>query len=409
MLRYDPTGQRRGDLEDCDSVPTAAPDSPSPTIREGKPRLDSIDMLRAVAVTAVFALHVRGFWIGDDAGVRGLAFVVDRVAAQGAAGVDLFIVLSGFCMTYPLVRGRTDVAKISAVRFYRRRAIRLFPAYYAALAILIALLLVPPLQRALVARPIAAWDVIAHALFIQPFSPNTLPSINGPLWSISLEVTLYLVFPLTLIILNKFGWSWMIGGSLLAAVGWFSLIDTLGASSDPQGLTSVMQYWLPGHYFEFVLGMLAADMVCRPRRRQQLAAIITLPCAALVGAAGTAAGSSVIRTLGWGIAAFALTIVAAGRSTGRLHTSFPRITAVGTRLGLVSYSFYLLHQPIVLLIGAVVRDLGLPPLMVYSLALPAGMTVVYFVARAFFLIVERPFLLAGSMRNAIRSEECQRL
>src|SRR5690349_16436976 len=75
-------------------------------VGSGKRRLDFIDVLRAVAVFAVFSLHIRGYWVDPGTDPTGVAFVFDRIAAQGAAGVDLFVVLSGFCMMYPLIRDR---------------------------------------------------------------------------------------------------------------------------------------------------------------------------------------------------------------------------------------------------------------------------------------------------------------
>lgn len=367
-------------------------------VRAGRVRLDFIDMLRAVAVLAVFALHARAFWVSEDVEALGLLFVVDRIAAQGAAGVDLFIVLSGFCMTYPLLRGTSGVARISAARFYRRRAIRLLPAYYAALAVVVCVLLIPDLQPRMTARPVEPLDVLFHSLLVQPFDPERVGAINGPLWSISLEVTLYLVFPLGLLLLRRFGWAPLVGGSIALALAWYGLIDLVQGGEHDQW-AQVMEFWLPGHYFEFVLGMLAADLLCRPRSRQTMMATIALPCAALVGAVGTVTAVGAARTLGWGVAAFALTVAAGGWS-GSHRLSW--LARTGTRLGLVSYSFYLLHQPFLLLTSGMVRDTGLSPLAVYALAVPIGLLGMYAVALAFFRLFERPFLNAGSMRDAIK-------
>ena len=72
-----------------------------------KGRLDYIDVLRAVAVLSVVSVHVWGYWLhapiqsAHGASPRALLF---RWASLGSWGVDLFIVISGFCLAHPLFK-----------------------------------------------------------------------------------------------------------------------------------------------------------------------------------------------------------------------------------------------------------------------------------------------------------------
>src|SRR6478609_6240263 len=180
--------------------PTAAPTAPVATRR-----LAYVDTLRGFAALWVFLLHVHGYWLdnvrppklsGDGVLVRAMGF--------GGAGVDIFIVLSGFCLTLPLIRdGR--VRDLEPRPFFRRRAYRLLPAYYAAVLLVMALELVPGLRERLVSRDLTPLDGLTHLTLTFPLFGDTLSSVNGSLWSISLEATLYLGFPLLLLVHRRWG------------------------------------------------------------------------------------------------------------------------------------------------------------------------------------------------------------
>src|SRR4051794_21277128 len=99
---------------------------------EGSSRLDQLDGLRTIAVAAVVVQHAFGFL---------------RLSPQsegfesGAAGVRLFFVLSGFLITGILLGARTSAEREGASRwvvwraFYYRRALRILPLGYLAIAI----------------------------------------------------------------------------------------------------------------------------------------------------------------------------------------------------------------------------------------------------------------------------------
>lgn len=362
-------------------------------------------MLRAVAVLAVFGVHARAFWTsGTDVSGPGPAFLLDRLLAQGAAGVDLFVVLSGFCLTYPLVRGRQQgLARIDTGKFYKRRAFRILPAYYAALGLLVVLECVPVVQRQLVGAPLTARAVLAHLLLLQPFDLRTLGAINGPFWSISLEVTLYLAFPLLLVALRRYGWAALVSATVLLACAWHGLDLLLHAVAPGRVLGGDLETLLPAHLFQFVLGMLAADMYCRPRRRQLHVAGTALLVGALLGAGGTVLDESLARTLGWGGAAFGLTVLACCTSALRLPALGRPVRAL-SRLGAVGYSFYLLHQPFLLLTAPLAHRLPQDVLLLDAVAFTVALGLMYLVATLWFRMVERPFLVAGGMRDAILPE-----
>src|SRR5690606_4855547 len=124
----------------------------------------------------------------------------------GAHGVDIFVVLSGFVPTLPLMApGRS----LNVRQFYGRRMWRIVPAYWVALAFA-SILAVGPTWDLVVAEPATAWDVVVHVFGLQTVFVSTLGSINGSLWSISLEILLYLLFPVLVLVLHRIGGAWLV-------------------------------------------------------------------------------------------------------------------------------------------------------------------------------------------------------
>lgn len=88
----------------------------------------SLDGLRCLAIGSVIAAHATVTARGED--------------HWGRQGVNLFFVISGFLITTLLLRERSRDGSISLKNFYLRRALRIFPLYYAVLALYIVIVLV---------------------------------------------------------------------------------------------------------------------------------------------------------------------------------------------------------------------------------------------------------------------------
>ena len=114
--------------------------SPQPAAREGSvpwtaTHLPALDGVRGLAIALVLAYHFVAF--SEPASLVERALV--QVCDFGAAGVDLFFLLSGFLITGILVetRGRSHFFR----NFYTRRVLRIFPLYY---GVLVAVFLIAP-------------------------------------------------------------------------------------------------------------------------------------------------------------------------------------------------------------------------------------------------------------------------
>jgi peptidoglycan/LPS O-acetylase OafA/YrhL len=155
-----------------------------------KPRnIPSLDGLRAISVGTIIAAHMSGvvaqripllpFWL---------------YVAWGSLGVQTFFVISGFLITLILLKELNATGTISLGRFYFRRALRIFPAFYVYLAAGFALTLAGVFAGELKAFLIAG-----------TYTTNYL-GLNSPLlehtWSLSLEEQFYLLWPAALLLLG---------------------------------------------------------------------------------------------------------------------------------------------------------------------------------------------------------------
>ena len=171
----------------------------------------ALDGLRGVAILSVMLYHFTGSYKGTNPLLLAWGFI----AGAGWMGVDLFFVLSGFLITGILYD--TARAERKVKNFYARRALRIFPLFY---AVLFGLLLLTPLLK-MHWRP-------EHLLYFFYLSNSTellvhsfrLPSqwVNlGHLWSLAVEEQFYLIWPFVVWrVRNRVKLLWIILAVLIA-------------------------------------------------------------------------------------------------------------------------------------------------------------------------------------------------
>jgi peptidoglycan/LPS O-acetylase OafA/YrhL len=180
--------------------------APKPLPRFYHPEIDG---LRFVAFAAVFAHHAL-----PHAPLNAVARVSPAIAGwiaaaarAGGFGVDLFFVISAYLISELLLYEQTARGTIDVRSFYVRRALRIWPLYYAflAFAVVVAPLLLP--REHLGSRDLAAFTFFganwACALGGYP------QSVAAPLWSVSIEEQFYLVWPLILWLVPRAKLKWV--------------------------------------------------------------------------------------------------------------------------------------------------------------------------------------------------------
>lgn len=146
-------------------------------------RISSVDGLRAFAVLGVMWLHVWMFY--DNVGFNIGPVDIHRLISFGGVGVDLFFVISGFCM-YLMYAKRSEFSAGEYGQFIVKRWKRIAPAFYTVVLVECIILLIKTLH-------FPFKDFFSHLLFLNTFVSDRL--LSPPFWSLSTEWQFYLILP----------------------------------------------------------------------------------------------------------------------------------------------------------------------------------------------------------------------
>ncbi|HXW77385.1 MAG TPA: acyltransferase [Candidatus Eremiobacteraceae bacterium] len=282
-----------------------------------------MDGLRAVAVLGVVLCHAAKYTMDFHQGWTYHAL------AEGAHGVDLFFVISGFCLAYPVLRRVADARATSfdVVQFFSRRIVRIVPTYWIAFGVVLA--------AALLVRRLGGdvpWPTIripsAAAGVGQLFFVHGGFDLVGSFWTLAVEVRWYLAFPLLL---------------------WLYIRSPLGVYA--AGFASLAVYWLAGvHVWDFatlpgfLLGIVAADLTIREHavRRYALPLFaLSVPVSLWLEPHGHL-DYALQNQLWWQVSAFLLVLGATVAGPVRALVSNAAVAFIGT----AAYSIYLFSDPI---------------------------------------------------------------
>lgn len=363
------------------SVASLPLESPAAATRAASAYRPDIDGLRAVAVLSVVATHL---------GLAGFA--------GGFLGVDIFFVISGYLITRNLEasqgRGWRGLAD-----FYTRRMRRTMPALYLvtlATAICAALLLLPGELDDFARSVVATVLFVPNLFFLSETDYFAHAAASKPLlhtWSLGVEEQFYLVAPLIPLALRRLGRRGRGAALLGLLLASLLLCAILQRSAAPAAF-----FLMPTRLWEFVVGGMIAERVLPPVRSDWLAE--ALAAAALVALGGSIYAFSAatahpgLPTLIPCVATAALIHVGTGRRTlvGRLLGCRPM-----AGIGLISYSIYLWHWPMI----RFGRLLDLPET---PAALLAGFGLLIGLSTLSWRFVEVPFRAPGTFprRHALR-------
>jgi len=157
-----------------------------------KNSLISIDLLRFFAAFAVYYYHQHiGSILAKYTQLYWLTYT-DFIGANYA--VPLFFLISGFCIHLSMANKglHLDIKK-----YYIARLWRLYPTYLVALLLSILLIWI------ITAKPVPIQDLMTHLFILQGFSETYFNTINVILWTITIELVLYLAYPLFYFIYRK--------------------------------------------------------------------------------------------------------------------------------------------------------------------------------------------------------------
>jgi peptidoglycan/LPS O-acetylase OafA/YrhL len=349
-------------------------------------RLEYIDGLRALAALWVLFHHMIETSQPDIAMHLPVAGPILRSLFFGQFPVMVFLLLSGFCLFYPCVKKNVEAPALglSYGAYLLRRAKRIVPPYFAAGALCIAMSFIPALQvgRWKIVGPIDASVVVSHLLLVHNLIPSHADKIDYPMWSIGLEWQLYLLFPLLIWAYRRSNGPTVIAVTLaLAALihGTYRMLPAEPAAVLRDG---------PLAYLEiFAAGMFAATLTIQ-RRRLLPAWLLALIAIGGLGLVRLGSGNGLMHDLATCAAAFSVLLLATDAKGAVLR--FLSATWL-VRIGIFSYSLYLVHAPLIHLFWFALRPLQLSPDLTFLLLVLCAPLVVA-LAYGFHRAFERPFM-----------------
>ncbi|WP_137925108.1 acyltransferase family protein [Cupriavidus sp. 2SB] len=290
-----------------------------------------IDGLRAIAVVSVILFHAGFKWIGG-----------------GFSGVDIFFVISGYLVTYMMVEARAN-GTFSIREFYERRARRILPALFLVVlgTVPLAWISMAPAEFLAFGKSVMAAATFSSNIYFglttSYFDSTTDEKPLVHTWSLGVEEQFYLVCPLVIALIWRYGKSRQT--EIFLALGVISLIYAEWAlHSSPQSAfySPLTRSW------ELLVGAIVASMKLQGdvprwigRHEQMLSAVgLLLIFISIFGLhdARFPGVAALLPTVGAGlILAFASSQTAVTRILSN------RVLIV---IGLMSYSAYLWHQPI---------------------------------------------------------------
>ncbi len=304
-------------------------------------RVVGLDGLRGLAALYVALFHCwlvtfRGF--PANHGPAWLGWLL-----YGHLAVVFFLTLSGFSLALAPARHGWRIGGLA--RYARRRAWRILPPYWAALAFSLAVswAIVPQMHSG----PPTGRSVVVYGLLLQDVARAPIP--NGAFWSIAVEAEMYLALPLLLLIRRRLG-----GATLLAAVTVPVVAGELLLR--PASPVDRLTWLTPGLAPLFAVGLVAAGILGASERVRRLpwqwfAALAAAPVVTVMVVMGTE----------WTVAHFfwidlaigpAIAMLLAAVATGRpAALGWLLATRAIRGLGRFSYSLYLIHLPIVLVVS----------------------------------------------------------
>jgi peptidoglycan/LPS O-acetylase OafA/YrhL len=292
-----------------------------------------IDGLRAIAVAGVVLYH---------AGIGGAGFV----------GVDIFFVISGYLITSILLREWRTAGKLDLLAFYARRVRRIVPAATMVVisTLVVSAVLLSPDELTRVANSAGAAAMFCANIYFQLTTGNYfdaseegMPLLH--LWSLSVEEQFYLLWPAILVGILRYRPQALL--PLLCGLGFASLVvaEWLIRTNPAAAF-----YQTPARFWELAVGGIIAVLPARVLPRHAAPAGILLAIAACaypldhfpgIGALPAVAGASLL-----------IAAVHGGANNAILRSR----PLVG--IGLISYSLYLWHWPLLAMYRATIVGEG---------------------------------------------------
>lgn len=312
----------------------------------------AIDGLRGIAVLLVLWSHAAYFaYEMNSVGMSGAAFLYYKFSQLGISGVDLFFVLSGFLITGILIDTRND--KHNFKSFYIRRALRIFPLYYAVSFVFIIIVLC--------FSELNIGKIVAHLFYLQNFFGHNFDNfmVLNHTWSLAVEEQFYIFWPFVFLAVYKRSFKFAI--ALCVCLILFSWVGRFLISN--QGYEKVAYTYTLFRLDTLCLGALLSIISVKYKdylmKRQYLfvcGSIFSVGVLYLLFLFCDYGGETFSLLITVGFSVISLFYVCLLGSVFYIKegsgSSLPVIGSKPMRfIGRISYGLYLFHVPVMLLVG----------------------------------------------------------
>lgn len=392
-------------------------------LTSGPREIRAMDGLRALAALSVLVFHAI---VTSSIPTIAFGHDVTWIWFYAESGVDLFFVLSGFLLFLPYARAMLHGRPLPGARqFYRRRALRILPAYWMCLAVLVAF------QLHTYLTPMGIQNVLTHVVLLHDDNPAFNRAIESPFWTLAVEAQFYVVLPLLALGIARF-----VGATRSARRLMLGVLGVILFALSLRELDAVVAMLIPrwppavasranvalmfltgaqGKYLEvFAVGMLCSVIYVLATEDHRWPRAVALRVGTILFCGSIAIylvlAQAVISLhnlilapyylllrpwdmvticgpllVGLGYGALVLGVLLGSRAVRA-----PFEAAPVRFIGLISYSLYLWHVPV---LRAFKTHFTSAPLLMQSIiALAVGVFVAIPVAYVSYQLVERPFL-----------------
>lgn len=343
-----------------------------------------IDGLRFFAILSVVLYHIfnfmrQNFWL-ENFDFQAFA----KLFAPGALGVHLFFVISGFILGTPFAKQYLvkNGEKVSLKNFYLRRLSRLEPPYILAMTMCL-------FGALFIAKNISFDEGIISYVFSifylhNIIFPNVAPFLNGPAWSLEIEVQFYILVPLLSLVFK-------VGQQNIRRL---ILISSILLLSFFNAFVYIKTYSLLLYFHYFLIGFLLVDfnLMQKPQKKVNyfykiIGVLLFFGVWFLQTAAVEFGLMRFVTDVFFMISVFGFYYSTLILRNYRFITH-PLITNIGG----MCYSIYLFHSPIIVAITPIIYKLIHIDSIVVKITLITIilLMIIFFISSIFYLLIERP-------------------
>jgi peptidoglycan/LPS O-acetylase OafA/YrhL len=358
----------------------------------------ALDAIRGVAILGVFLFHALGMAFGfDQLPWKGFyrdfdtwrTFLPLYPLTYGSAGVAVFFVVSGFCIHLSFATSSNQ----GWMYFANRRFFRIYPPY---LFVVLFLFFAWPWGGLTNFSFERIEQLASHLFAIHNLNKKTFFGINPSFWSIAVELQLYAIYPILVWLIARFGW-----GPAITVTAIFELSIRAYETYHLIVLEKALPIWITASPFAYWLSWSMGAFVakCYLNDESSLLTRVSPTWLAII-----AFGVPLFKpTAAFGFVAFAfltsavIAQIISGQIRLKTDNWFYRHLS---KLGVVSFSFYLIHQPILYLYPRFTRlsypEMTTHPILSFTFLLLLY-PIIFWLSKMLFNYVEMPSVSLGRL------------